>query len=92
MWAEDTVIEVDDASVSCDYGISMRQSAGTIANSVFTVNCNGIDINSRKSVSNVDYSIEVIANEIETGDGAPITVFQGGLATIVATAMEGAAD
>ena len=92
VWAEDTFIEVDDASLSGDYGISMRHSAGTISNSVFTVNCNGIDINSRKSVSNVDYSIEVIANEIETGDGAPITVFQGGLANIVANDMEGAAE
>jgi len=92
IWAEDTFIEIDGADATGDYGISMQHSSGIISNSEFNVNCNGIDINSRKSVSNVDYSIEIIANEITTGDGAPITVFQGGLANIVGNDLEGAAE
>ena len=92
IWAEDTFIEIDSADSTGDYGISMQHSSGIISNSEFNVNCNGIDINSRKSVSNVDYSIEIVANEITTGDGAPITVFQGGLANIVGNNLEGAAE
>jgi hypothetical protein len=92
IWAEDTFIEINGATSTGDYGISMQHSSGIISNSEFNVNCNGIDINSRKSVSNVDYSIEIIANEITTGDGAPITVFQGGLANIVGNDLEGAAE
>jgi len=92
IWAEDTFIEIDSADSTGDYGISMQHSSGIISNSEFNVNCNGIDINSRKSVSNVDYSIEIVANEITTGDGAPITVFQGGLANIVGNDLEGAAE
>ena len=92
VWAEDTFIDIDSASVAGDYGISMRHSSGTISNSEFNVNCNGIDINSRKSISNVDFSIEVAANEITTAEGAPITVFQGGLANIIGNELEGASE
>jgi len=93
VWAEDTFIDIISATIEVgDYGFSLRHSAGTITNSELTVNCNGIDINSRKSVSNVDYSIEILSNEIMTGDGAPITVFAGGLATILGNELEGAAE
>ena len=93
VWAQDTHIEISDASVSVgDYGISMQNSAGSISNSEFNVNCNGIDINSRKAVGNTDYEINLIGNEITTADGAPITVFQGGLANIIANELEGAAE
>jgi len=91
VWAQDTFIEITDAEVETgDYGISLRNSAGTVSNSEFDVNCNGIDINSRKAVGNTDYEVNIINNEITTGDGAPITVFQGGLANIIANEMEGA--
>ena len=90
LWAEDTFIEIDGATAVGDYGLSMRHSSGSITNSELNVNCNGIDINSRKSVGNVDYSIEVISNEITTADGSPITVFDGGLAHIEDNELEGA--
>ncbi len=93
VWAQDTFIDISDANVDVgDYGISLRNSAGIISNSEFTVNCNGIDINSRKAVGYTDYEINILNNEITTGDGAPITVFQGGLANIVANELEGAAE
>ena len=93
VWAQDTFIEISDASIEIgDYGISLRNSAGSITNSEFTVNCNGIDINSRKAIGNTDYEINVINNEISTVDGAPITVFQGGLANIIANELDGAGE
>lgn len=77
VWAQDTFIEITDAEVETgDYGISLRNSAGTVSNSELDVNCNGIDINSRKAVGNTDYEVNIINNEITTVDGAPITVFQ----------------
>ena len=92
LWAEDTFIEIDGATAVGDYGLSMRHSSGRISNSELTVNCNGIDINSRKAVANVDYSIEIISNEITTGDGSPITVFDGGLVIIRDNELEGAGE
>ena len=52
---------------------------GSVTNSEISVNCNGIDIYSLKSVGQIDYYNAITGNEIVTSDRTPITVYGGAL-------------
>ena len=91
VWVEDAFIEIDDAEIGIgDYGISLRYSSGSITNSEISVNCNGIDIYSLKSVGQVDYYNTISGNEIVTADRTPITVYGGAHAFIRDNELSGA--
>ena len=91
VWVEDAFIEIDDAEIGIgDYGISLRYSSGSITNSEISVNCNGIDIYSLKSVGQADYYNTISGNEIVTADRTPITVYGGAHAFIRDNELSGA--
>ena len=91
VWVEDAFIEIDDAEIGVgDYGISLRYSSGSITNSEISVNCNGIDIYSLKSVGQVDYYNTITGNEIVTADRTPITAYGGAHAFIRNNDLSGA--
>ena len=91
VWVEDAFIEIDDAEIGVgDYGISLRYSSGSVTNSDISVNCNGIDIYSLKSVGQVDYYNTITGNEIVTGDRTPITAYGGAHAFIRDNDLSGA--
>ena len=79
VWVEDAFIEIDEAEIPVgDYGISLRYSSGSVTNSDISVNCNGIDIYSLKSVGQLDYHNTITGNQITTVQRTPITVYGGG--------------
>ncbi len=91
VWVEDAFIEIDDAEIGVgDFGISLRYSSGSITNSEISVNCNGIDIYSLKSVGQIDYYNTITGNEIVTNDRTPITVYGGAHAFIRNNDLSGA--
>ena len=91
VWVEDAFIEIDDADIGVgDYGISLRYSSGSVTNSEISVNCNGIDIYSLKSVGQIDYYNTITGNEIVTSDRTPITVYGGAHAFIRDNDLSGA--
>ena len=91
VWVEDAFIQIDDAEIGVgDYGISLRYSSGSVTNSEISVNCNGIDIYSLKSVGQIDYYNTITGNEIVTNDRTPITVYGGAHAFIRDNELSGA--
>ena len=91
VWVEDAFIEIDDAEIGVgDYGISLRYSSGSVTNSEISVNCNGIDIYSLKSVGQIDYYNTITGNEIVTNDRTTITVYGGAHAFIRDNDLSGA--
>ena len=93
VWVEDAFIEIDEAEIPVgDYGISLRYSSGSVTNSDISVNCNGIDIYSLKSVGQIDYHNTIAGNQITTAQRTPITVYGGGHAYIYNNELSGASQ
>jgi len=93
VWVEDAFIQIDDAEIPVgDYGISLRYSSGSVTNSDISVNCNGIDIYSLKSVGQLDYHNTITGNQITTAVRTPITVYGGGHAYISNNELSGAGE
>ena len=93
IWAEKSFIEINNAEITDgDFGISLRSSAGIVTNSTASVNCNGIDINGKKSIGSVYYDFEISNNVITTAQGTGITVYSGALATLTNNDIEGASQ
>ena len=91
IWAQDSFIEIDNAEiVSGDYGIALFTSAGKVTNTVINVNCNGIDVNSKKAVGSTSFEVDISDNEITTSEGAGITAYAGALVTAYNNDIEGA--
>jgi len=93
IWAEKSFIEINNAEITDgDFGFSLRTSAGSVTNSTASVNCNGIDINGKKSVGSVYYDFEISNNVITTVQGSGITLYSGALATLTNNDIEGASQ
>jgi hypothetical protein len=93
IWAEKSFIEIDNAEITDgDFGFSLRTSAGSVTNSTASVNCNGIDINGKKSIGSVYYDFEISNNVITTVQGSGITLYSGALATLTNNDIEGASQ
>tara|TARA_B100000575_G_scaffold1544_1_gene1165 strand:+ start:3775 stop:7965 length:4191 start_codon:yes stop_codon:yes gene_type:complete len=93
VWVDDAFIQINDAEIPVgDYGISLRYSSGSVTNSDISVNCNGIDIYSLKSVGQIDYHNTISGNEIVTSQRTPITVYGGGHAYISNNELSGAVE
>ena len=93
VWVDDAFIEINDAEIPVgDYGISLRYSSGSVTDSDISVNCNGIDIYSLKSVGQIDYHNTISGNEITTSVRTPITVYGGGHAYISNNELSGAGE
>ena len=93
LWAEDTFIEINDATVNTgDYGFALISSSGSVTNSDINVNCNGIDINGIKSVQGVKFLIDIGNNEITTAEGSGITVYDGANAELHNNDISGVSD
>ncbi len=93
IWASQTFLEIRESEVaSGDFGFSIRNSAGSVTNTSFNVNCNGIDVNSLKSVGDTDYSFEISNNVIVTADGTPITAYSGALVDVLNNEVSGSAQ
>ncbi|MDP6221072.1 MAG: right-handed parallel beta-helix repeat-containing protein, partial [Candidatus Thalassarchaeaceae archaeon] len=65
---------------------------GSVTNSTANVNCNGIDINGKKSIGSVYYDFEISDNVITTVQGSGITAYSGAQATLSNNDIEGASQ
>ena len=89
IWIEQSFVEIENAEIeSGDFGISLRNSAGSVSDSNINVNCNGIDITSKISVGSVDFDFNIFNNEISSIQGSGITVYAGGKATLEGNSIE----
>jgi len=93
IWAEDSFIEIDNAEISSgDFGIGLYTSAGSVTNTQINVNCNGIDLNGKKSVGGTSFDFQITDNEITTADGAGVFAAAGALVTLIENDIGGAAS
>ena len=93
IWSEQSFIEIDNAQIlGGDFGIGLKTSAGSVTNSEINVNCNGIDINGKKSIGSTYFEFDITNNEVTTGEGAGITIYSGGHATLSDNSIEGASQ
>ena len=89
IWIEQSFVEIENADIeSGDFGITLRNSAGTVSDSSINVNCNGIDITSKISVGSVDFDLEINNNEISSLGGSGITIYGGGKAILDGNEIE----
>jgi hypothetical protein len=76
LWAEKSFVEVTHATIaSGDFGMRFDDSAGEIKHGQIETSCNGIDVNNRKTVNNVDYKLIVENNDVVTDERSPLTAF-----------------
>ena len=92
IWSEQSFIVIDNAQIAAgDFGIGLKTSAGSVTNSVVNVNCNGIDINGKKTVGSTYFEFDIENNQITTDQGSGVTVYYGAYATISNNNIQGAA-
>ena len=93
IWAEKSFVEINNAEITDgDFGFSLRTSAGSVTNSSANVNCNGIDVNGKKSIGSVYYDFEISDNVITTVQGSGITAYSGAQVTLTNNDIEGASQ
>ena len=92
IWAEDSFIEIDNAEITGDYGLYLGTSAGIVSNSVFNVNCNGIDLWGKKAVGSTSFGFEISDNDITTIEGNGVYGAGSSLFTLTNNNIEGAAS
>ncbi|MAK77884.1 MAG: hypothetical protein CL992_01195 [Euryarchaeota archaeon] len=83
---------INDNSAPADYGIYTKASVGNINGNNIKVNCNGIDLNSRRSLNGIVQPTIVNNNQIETDTGAPVTAYDNTLVTIQGNVLKGASE
>ena len=93
MWIQDSFVDIDNADIQFgDYGLSIRNSAGEISNSVISVTCTGVGIQGKRTVSSNSFSFDVLNNEITTVEGGPIVVTSQGLTNIISNEISGSSQ
>ena len=93
IWAEKSFIEIDNAEItSGDYGVYFASSAGSLTNSEINVNCNGVDVNGKKSVGSTFFGTEISGNQINTVQRTGIFAASSAYVTISNNEIQGAAE
>ncbi|MBK63990.1 MAG: hypothetical protein CMB47_00500 [Euryarchaeota archaeon] len=93
MWIQDSFVDIDNADIQFgDYGLSIRNSAGEISNSVISVTCTGVGIQGKRTVSSNSFPFDVLNNEITTDQGGPIVVTSQGLTNIISNEISGSSQ
>ena len=93
IWAEKSFIEIENAEISSgDFGIGLWSSAGSVTNSEVNVNCNGIDINGKKSIGSTFFGFEISGNQITTQQRSGIYASSGAYATLTNNDIQGASE
>ncbi len=77
IWVEESFVDIQYSVIpDGDYGIRLDSSAGHVSSSTIETTCNGIDVNSKKTVgNNVAYKMIVENNKITTEERSPLTAF-----------------
>ena len=91
IWVQSSFTDIDHGVVaSGDYGFRYTDSAGNLSYNTISTDCNGIDINGRRSMLSTDYQLEVFGNAITTADNSPVTAYDAAYALISSNTMSGA--
>ncbi|HJM13745.1 MAG TPA: right-handed parallel beta-helix repeat-containing protein [Candidatus Thalassarchaeaceae archaeon] len=90
--AEKSFVEIENTEISSDYGIGLWSSAGKVSNTDINVNCNGIDINGKKSIGSTSFGFEITNNQISTQERSGIYVSSGAYATLSGNEIQGASQ
>ncbi len=91
LWAEKSFVYVDHAVIaSGDYGMRFDDSSGIVKSATIDTDCNGIDVNNKRTVGGVDYKLVVEDNDISTGEKAPLTAFNRAWVDFIDNRIDGA--
>ncbi len=93
LWVQQSFVDINNADIEVgDFGISFRDSAGKITNSSIDVNCIGIGVQGKRTVSSTSFGLDIINNQIVTSEGTGISTTNSALVDIRNNEVQGASS
>ncbi len=91
LWAQQSFVNIDDADIGLgDFGVTFRDTAGKITNSTINVNCVGISVQGKRTVSGNSFGLDIYNNDIITSEGTGIFSSNSALVDIRNNQVSGA--
>jgi hypothetical protein len=93
IYVESSYVDFSDLEIKDNsYGFFMKESSGSITDSVIDVKCSGIDTNSHKVTGTINHTLVINDNTITTADGSGITAYDGAIVVAERNTISGAAS